>query len=423
VAVCALWQPDPLPVRDEAPLLGYAHELLEGGYVQDDAHLRPMRYLWHAPGFPLLLAPLVALDLPLGALRFVGAPLLFGAVLAFYALLRRRMAPLPALGWSYGLGLYGPALALLPELHKDLLALLLVVLAMLGLEPGLRGGSRPALVGAGLALGALALTRGEYGWVLIAVVAVAAVWWVRRARLTVVGKRLLACGSVGLALCVPWLAYTQAVTGKLLYWGNSAGLSLFWMSPTAPGETGEWHPARHVMRDPALRSERPFFRRLRTLPPLEQDVLLRRRAVENARSDPLRYARNVAANVSRLLFLVPRRYGYPGWVVAGAVVSNSLLLAAVGWGAARRRRRARPLGPEAPAFGLLAVLGVAIHVPAPATPRMLVPLVPLMLWWAAVCVSGSSSDGRAGPGRSGVDAAPPELVPQPPQEGEVLARG
>jgi hypothetical protein len=26
-----------------------------------------------------------------------------------------------------------------------------------------------------------------------------------------------------------------------VYWGTSSGLSLFWMSPTLPGETGQWH--------------------------------------------------------------------------------------------------------------------------------------------------------------------------------------
>lgn len=390
VAVCALWQPGPLPVRDEAPLLGYARELLEGGYVQDDA--RPTRFLWHGPGFPLLLAPLVALDLPLTALRFVAAPLLWGSLLAFHRLLRAGLPSRPALAWAYALGLYGPALALLPELHKDLLGLLFVVLAMLGLDRALRTDARLPLLAAGLALGALALTRVEYGWVLAGVVALALLRWVRGGERAPVARRLAVCGIVGLALCVPWLAYTQSVTGKLLYWGNSAGLSLFWMSPTVRGETGEWHPARHVMRDPALRAERPFFRHLRTLPPLEQDLALRRRALENIGADPVRYLRNLAANASRLPFLVPMRYGYPPWLVAGAIGCNALLLGALGRAAVRLRRRRRSLEPEGWAFALIAALGVLVHLPAPASPRMLVPLVPLCLWLAAVPGRGAVAD-------------------------------
>ncbi len=119
VVVCAVWGPGPAPVHDEAPLLGYAHELLEGGYVQDDAYVRPMGFLWRPPGLPLMLPPSwrsSSRSRP-SALR---PRCFFGAVLAFHRLLRTRLAPRPALGWSYAFGLYGPALAMLPELHKDL---------------------------------------------------------------------------------------------------------------------------------------------------------------------------------------------------------------------------------------------------------------------------------------------------------------
>lgn len=383
LVVCAVWQPGPAPVHDEAPLLGYAHELLEGGYVQDDAYVRPMRFLWHPPGLPFMLSPLVALELPLAAIRFTAPLFLFGAVLAFHRLLRTRLAPRPALAWSYAFGLYGPALAMLPELHKDLPAVLLVVLAMLGLTRGLAEGSVAWLLGAGVSLGALALTRAEYGWVLLGMTAIAAVRWTLPGEGTAAARRLVACGLVALAVSSPWLAYTHSVTGKLFYWGNSAGLSLFWMSPTARGETGEWHPRRHVMTDPALRGQRRLFRHLTTLPPLEADAELRRRALANVRADPWGYGRNLAANVSRLFFLVPMRYGYPPWMVAGASVFNGLLLAAVAGATVRLRRRPRSLPPEASAFALLAALGVLVHLPAPASPRMLLPVVPLLLWFVA----------------------------------------
>lgn len=407
VVVCAVWPPGPAPVHDEAPLLGCAHDLLEGGYVQDDAYVRPMRFLWHPPGLPLMLSPLVALELPLVAIRYSAPLFLLGAVLAFHRLLRTRLAPGPALAWSYAFGLYGPALAMLPELHKDLPAVLFAVLAMLGLTRGLAEGRAPWLLGAGVSLGALALTRAEYGWVLLAMTTIAAVRWALPGEGTVAARRLVACGLVALAVSSPWLASTHSVTGKVFYWGNSAGLSLFWMSPTARGETGEWHPRRHVMADPALRGQRRLSRHLATLPPLEADAELRRRAVANVRADPWRYGRNLAANVGRLFFLVPMRYGYPAWMVAGATVFNGLLLAAVAWAAVRLRRRPRTLPPEASAFALIAALGVLVHLPAPASPRMLLPVVPLLLWFAAHAHASRGAQPRHGLRAGGHDTTAP----------------
>ncbi len=423
VFVCAVWQPGPAPVRDEAPLLGYAHELLEGGYVQDDAYVRPMRFLWHPPGLPLILSPLVALELPLAAIRFSAPLFLLGAVLAFHRLLRLRLAPRPALAWSYALGLYGPALAMLPELHKDLPAVLFVVLAMLGLTRGLAEGRAAWLLGAGVSLGALALTRAEYGWVLLGMTAIAAVRWALPGEGAAAARRLVACGLVALAVSSPWLAYTHSVTGKVFYWGNSAGLSLFWMSPTARGETGEWHPRRHVMADPALRGQRPLFRHLSTLPPLDADAELRRRALANVRADPWHYGRNLVANVSRLFFLVPMRYGYPAWMVAGATVFNGLLLAAVAWAPVRLRRRPRSLPPEAPAFALIAALEVLVHLPAPASSRMLLPVVPLLLWFVAHAHASRGAQPRRGArtGRPETTAPASAVVVSEPR-GQVPAR-
>lgn len=65
--------------------------------------------------------------------------------------------------WSYAFVLYGPSPAMLPELHKDLLAVLLVVVAMLTLTRQLSEGGIASLLAGGVALGALALTRWEYG--------------------------------------------------------------------------------------------------------------------------------------------------------------------------------------------------------------------------------------------------------------------
>ena len=380
--VCALRQPGPLPVRDEPDLLAAASLLLDGHLVPPGDVSNPRAYLWHGPGVVVLLAPFVALDLPLVAIRFIEPLLLLGAALLFHRLLRLRLSPRAALGWTYAFGLYVPMLSVVPQVHKEPLAVLLVVAGMLALARGLADGGRAPLALAGLALAGLTMVRLEYGWVALALLALAAVHSIRRRHSPRAG-RLVVVAAVAVAGCVPWLAYTYHLTGKPLYWGTSSGLSLFWMSPTVPTETGEWHEPNQVAWDPALAAFRPLFRSLEGVHPVESDRRLRARALANIRARPARYARNLAANVGRLLASAPMRPGLPPLGIAVYALFNALLAAAVAWAAARLWRRRGALAPETAPIAVFAAIAIAVHLPPSATPRMLLPVVPALLWLVA----------------------------------------
>jgi hypothetical protein len=380
--VCALVQPSPDPVRDEPALLAAASRLLDGHLVPVHPTLDPRAYLWHGPGLVAVLAPLVALHLPLFAIRFVEPVLLGAAVLLFHRLLRRRLGPRPALLWTYALGLYVPFYAVLPEIHKEPLSALLVVAAMLAATRALSHGGRWPIVAAGLALTALTMVRMEYGWVTIALLVVALAAWGMR-RHSALARRSAAIAAIGVAGCVPWLAYTEHLTGKPLYWGSSSGLSLFWMSPTGGGETGSWHEPSDVFADPGLARFRPFFAHLRRLDPVASDDALRDRATANIKAHPVAYARNLAANAARLFFAAPMRPGLSIPRVGVDVLFNGALLAGLAWAVALARRRRLALPPETVPFAVFAVLAVAIHLPPSASPRMLLPIVPVLLWLVA----------------------------------------
>ena len=378
--VCAVAQPGSDPVRDEPALLAAAHRLLDGQFAPAVPTLDPRAYLWHGPGLIAVLAPLLGLDLPLTAIRFVDPLLLGVAVLLFHRLLRGLLPARPALAFTYAFGLYVPFFSVLPEIHKEPLAVLLVVAGMLALTRGLTSGRRAPLVGAGAAFGALAMVRLEYGWVAILLLALAAATWALR-RHAATPRRLTAVAAIAVALCVPWLAFTYHRTGKALYWGTSSGLSLFWMSPTQPGETGSWHEPASVFDDPQLTAFRPLFAHVARLDPVASDIALRAAASRNVRAHPWRYARNVAANVTRLFFAWPMRPQLSATRIAANVLFNAPLLAAVVWAAAVLWRRRRVPGTLAiAAFG---ALGLAVHLPPSASPRMLLPLVPVLLWLVA----------------------------------------
>ena len=340
--------------------------------------------LWFGPGVPTALAPLVAVDLPIEILRLTGAVFLFGAVLVFHALLRLRVGEGTALVGAYVLGLYFPFYVLLSTIHSEPLAILLIVSMLYLISRYLAGGRHAYGVAAAAAAAGVALTRVAYGWVLTGMLLAFALWWLvsrRRDVLRVVGVYALA-----LAFCLPWLAFTHSVTDRLLVWGNSGSLSLYWMSSPHPQDLGDWRGGAYeiVVSDPLLAHHREFFLELAPLDPTEQNRRLERRAIENIRGSPGKFAKNVAANVSRMTLGLPFSgkqetlntlyYLVPNSIVLWAVVACAFLIAT--------RTVAFPF--EGIAIAAFAGLGFALHSVLAAYPRMLMPLVPIALWFVFV---------------------------------------
>ena len=379
----AAWAFFPDRSDDEASYVVLAERLVDGFYVtgDDDAILDAdpaSPDLWFGPGLPALLAPLVAVDAPLWLLRLTSAFVLFAAVLLMYVLARERFGLRTGLVAAYALGLYVPFLGLLSNLHSEVLAVFFVVVGMLGLARFVDRRSLLWLVVGAAGLAGLALTRVAYGWVLTVALAVLLIWWL--VRRSAVPGRAAAVVALALALCVPWLAYTHAKTDRLFVWGNSGSLSLYWMASPYEGDLGDWHQAHLVFTDPALRPHREFFESLRGLDLAGQNAEIEREALRNIADHPAAYAENVLANVSRMLFNSPYSrtlqqtndvfYALPNALLLGAAVFCLLVLLP--------RRRGLP--PVAGVFALLAATAFGLHALVSAYPRMLAPIVPLLVW-------------------------------------------
>ena len=369
-------------VADEGSLLAFAQALLHGHYATVGS-LNSVGYLWHGPALPLLLAPLLKIGVPLWGMRLITGPLLlFVAVVLFERLLRIRLAPREALAGAYALGLFLPFGYLLRSIAKEELALVLVIAGMHGITRAVNGGSRRYTLLGGLALGALMYDRVEYGWVAIAML-IATGAWSLTGRRGPAARRLVGVCAVAVAGCIPWLIYTYSVTGRLLYWGNSGGLSLYWMSTSGPDQMGAWHSVHTVFRDAYLAPFRPFFSRIDRLQPLARDLALQRAALRNIGLHPLNYVANLFANITRMLFASLLGVNLPVPLVAGCGLSTTAVLAFAGSGAARLRRLGRSVPQEAAPFALFLVLGFGIHVFPTGDPRMVMPLIPFLIWAGA----------------------------------------
>jgi hypothetical protein len=228
----------------------------------------------------------------------------------------------------------------------------------------------------------------EYGYVLTGCLLIAGAMWLKGRGRTARDSAAV-CG-VALALCVPWLAYTYALTDKPFYWSNAGSLSLYWMSGPTADDLGDPHAGRAVFRLDELRAHRPLFRRLRTMHPVAADEELRRVARENIYDHPARFARNVVNNLSRLLFNFPFSFQQETAKPLFYVIPNALLLVGLGVGLvglAREHRWWALVVPPA-VFGLL---GFAIHVPVAGYPRYWYPVVPIALWLAVLGMSARSA--------------------------------
>lgn len=371
---------------DEGAYLFFARNLTHGFYAQTSSN-DPSLYLWHGPGLPLLITPLVALHAPVWLIRIWAAALpMFATMVIFHRMARDHLGPRSALLATYLVALYPPFYIVDWAILSEPLAILLFTLAAFFLVRSIRTGGW-ATLGAGIALGGLALVRIEYGWVLALGLVLSGAWWAAR-RGTPAARRCVAVFAVAIVFCLPWLSYTYSLTHRVFYWGNSGGLSLYWMA--APAGMGDWHimptlqflgqPRAVVFRvAPWLRGSVSTLMRIDRLAPLAQDPALERAAISEGERHIGGDLLHLAENISRLLFNSP--YADTP-TVSGDVLrfagSNLLLLVllAVSLAVARRRR----VSAEGAVVAILVAVGFLIHVPAAGDGRFLFPLVPAACW-------------------------------------------
>lgn len=366
---------------DESAYLYFAHNLTHGKYAiaaqQSDG-----LYLWHGPGLPLLLVPLVALHLSVHVMRLLGPASLLLAGILFMRLLRRWVTPWPALIGGVALAVFPPFLRLLPSLYSEPVALLCLVAGLLALIKASETGRVRWAVAAGILVGFSVLTRVDEGWMLLgacAVAAVVAAW--RRSRPHTLN---LLAAAVAVVVCLPWLLYTASLAHKFPYWAASGGESLYWMAVSVG--TGSWVNYHQVLQDPLWHSQRALFTRLLAQPQVHRDASLQHAALQLIRSHPGIYVKHLAENLSRMVIGGPYTFQSTGaarYLLYGAS-DLALLIALLLAGAWIIRARRPRLPAAAAALGLFAFANFVYHLPVAAYPRMSTLSIPAALAVVAI---------------------------------------
>ena len=288
----------------------------EGAYLRLATNLTHGYYspagevdLWWGPGYPIVLVPFVLLKTPWAIIKLLNAVLLFFAVVYFYQTIRFYTSSKYLLAFSYLFGLYPPFVRYVGLMWTEILTVFLISamsyhFCKLAQE---RNQAKTHSILAGIFLGYLALTKVFFGYVILAGLIIAGLVYLMN-KSQVVKKAILVC-AIALAACLPYLLYTYSLTGKVFYWGNSGGLSLYWMSTPYPGEYGDWQFIEHVkVNKKSADNHLAFLNELDKLPSVERDDALKKAAIQNIVHHPVKFVENWFCNIGRLFFDYPYSY-------------------------------------------------------------------------------------------------------------------
>lgn len=374
---------------DEIRYADFASNLLHGYYSPPPPHVN----LWNGPGYPLLIVPFMALRVHAFYITLMNALYQYLAVVFLYKALKLITNNKTALVFSILLAVYPNLLSILPILYTEAFTCLMVSALVYTITLSYIKKQVQYSVMAGLILGYLVLTKVIFGYVLIICLAACLLLLLLRryrpnAQLS--AKVLL----IALAVTIPYLAYTYHLTGKALYWGDSGGMSLYWMSTPYNNEYGDWklpqlnnnqYPLLFKSPEGAAMLKKNHSREigfiLKHKNEVEQDELFKQTAIKNIENKPVKFISNYLYNLSRMLFNFPYTYSYQDGAIVGNIIRGSSILWAsligiivtwVNW-----RKIIYPLKFILLVTGVYLLLSGALS----AYPRQLDVMMPVLLFW------------------------------------------
>lgn len=373
---------------DEIRYVDFARNLTHGFYSPFPQHIN----LWNGPGYPLLMAPLLAMHVPALYMTLLNAVFLYLTVVFTYKALSLVTNHRVALVCSLLLAVYPNAQSMLPILYTEAFTGLQIALIIYFLTLYHVRAKNKYLLMAGLLLGYLVLTKIIFGYVVMAGLVGYAAWYLVKKRPPRY-RRYVRVFAIAFAVTVPYLAYTFYITKKPLYWGDSGGMSLYWMSSPYEHEYGDWkvpeltnhqYPTSFKSEETKAilrKNHKKEIDAILKYPELKQDELFKQAAIRNIMQHPFKFVQNYYYNWGRMLFNFPYSYSYQEGPVLGNILRGSLILWASVIGIivtiVNRRRLIFPLKMLLFVTGVYLLLSGALS----AYPRQLDVIVPVLLFW------------------------------------------
>lgn len=370
-------------VGDEGRYWSYAGELLKGGFALDGND-----FLWSGPGYPLFVAVFRFLDAPLLLPKLFNALFLYlGLVLIYKTLSLYITKQKKAFFLTAILGLYYPSfMQALPSLLTEALAFLCVCAVAYFTCKGLKENKLKWLVLAGLSIGYLALVKVIFGYVmlLLGILFLAAFLFHKTKSKVIPFGKIIAFSFLFVS---PYLLYTYSLTGKVFYWGNSGGMSLYWISSPYENDLGDWHSFNFKNHPQLGANHEAFVQSIDVLSPVERDEALKTKAIENITNNKKKFLNNWIANISRLFFSYPLSYLKPSTGMLYYLIPNMFLIVISCFSLFLSLIKIRSIPYEISFLLLFALVYLAGVSLLSSYARFLFPVVPLLLVWNAFVIN------------------------------------
>ncbi|HXR82909.1 MAG TPA: hypothetical protein VN722_01280 [Hanamia sp.] len=318
---------------DEPRYLSYANHLIHGYYSPRYPHID----LGNGPGYPLILTPFVALNLPIIYAKLLNAVFYYLSVVFLYKaslqIVSKRLAFIFSLVWAIYPNTFEQIYHALPEVFASTLIPPFIFCIIKGFKADNFKKGQNYLISAGFLFGYLVLTKPIFGYVLnLMLIVTLILWFASKKELNY--KKTSIILIISFLTTVPYLVYTYNLTGKMFYWSSFGGNNLYWMSTPYEGEYGNYYHFPFASSEDRIPGSEKIielhhkkdFEELLKNPEVRkaniingeiqqdlsngtaQDDLLKKIAIENIKSHPLKFLQNCFSNAGRMLFNYPASY-------------------------------------------------------------------------------------------------------------------
>jgi 4-amino-4-deoxy-L-arabinose transferase-like glycosyltransferase len=300
---------------DESRYVMFAKNIIAGFYSSPAPNIN----LWNGPGYPIIIIPFLLFHLPLISITFLNAILQYLSIVflykSFITIVPKKVAFVFSLFWGLCFSAYMYISLILTEVFTSfLISLLLYFIAK-----AFNGKNSKYVILAGFILGYIALTKIIFGYVLILIFFSLLAFYIFDKKDVKLRKSILIL-IVAFITVSPYLIYTKNLTGKYYYWGNSGGMSLYWMSTPISTEYGDWNNElftanisdKDISRNISSfkQSHQKEIDEISKFVGVEKDEAYKKMAFRNIKSNPVKYVKNIIANISRAFFGFPVSYTY-----------------------------------------------------------------------------------------------------------------
>jgi 4-amino-4-deoxy-L-arabinose transferase-like glycosyltransferase len=404
---------------DENRYLMFAQNLIHGFYSPP----APGIDIGDGPGYPILLMPFLALNLPLICIALANPIMYYLSIILLFKAIQQvvsfRIAFIFSLFWACFYNSYENMPLILPEAFTAFLISLLVFNLLAAFNPVNSKKTKKYIYLSGFIIGYIALTKLIFGYVLAFMVIGSGLLCIINRKNENPRKALIIL-LIAITTTAPYLIYTYHLTGRIFYWGTSGGENLYWMSTPYKGEYGSWAPYPILKHDSvnligstgydrrggqlnnnnrindipgsndSIKSHhQENYKEINKYKGVEKDDAYKRIAIYNIKSHPVKYLENCFSNIGRILFNYPYSYSFQkaGTLLrlplTGTIVVFMLFCLVptfMNW-----RKIIFPI--RFLLFFVLLYLGGSVL--ASAETRMFTVIVPILLFWMAFIIQKS----------------------------------